>query len=197
VSYEEPTHAHPGGEPRFTPAQAIYDVLSITGYVKSKRSFARLLNVNEGNVYAYLTDPRPREGDVEDAMRGQNRARISARTDTLHGWCWVISENTGLALEIRLEPNRQFVLIVQGVDSEGRSIRPMRYRTIYHDYDFSEPVGWELPDTAKRLYVEHMLRAQSSQGRARKNHELTAARLAQRMESLGVDVPHVEVAEGA
>lgn len=138
---------------RFTPMQALYHLLTQTGYVKSKLEFARLLKINEGNIYAYLADPAPRDDNELDDQQGKNRSRISPRAETLHGWCWALREVTGLAIDVILRYDGKLVIEARGTDARKRVIQAVRYDTVYLEYDFPEPIAWLTLATAQRMYA--------------------------------------------
>lgn len=132
-----------GASTRLSPVQAIYDVLCRTGYVKNKRDLARLLRINEGNVYAYLYDPNPRDGNVEDAEAGRNRARIVATPDLLHGWAFAVAAATALRIDVLLLADGGLELQISGRNAQGEIVETFRYRTLHHHYDFTAPTRWE------------------------------------------------------
>jgi hypothetical protein len=102
-----------------TPGLALLEILRRTGYVKSKAEFARLLRMNEGNVYHHLAEP-------------EQHYRIAIPLGALHALCWTIDRVTGLRIEIRLTPDSELELRVFGTDVHGNDIDPpIRARTLY------------------------------------------------------------------
>jgi hypothetical protein len=136
-----------------TPMQALHHLLHATGYCKSKLDLARLLNIKQGNIYAYLAPPDPREDNDIDHQEERNRSRISPRPGTLHGWCWGIGQVTGLLIEIRLCSDGSLELHVSGTAKDGQPIEPIHYKTVYRSYDFPEPLAWLSLPTARRRYA--------------------------------------------
>lgn len=132
-----------GASPRLSPVRAFYDVLVRTGYVKNKRDLARLLRLNEGNVYAYLYDPDPRDDNPEDVDAGRNRARIVATSDLLHGWAFAVAASTALRIDVLLLADGDLELLISGNNAQGEPVETFRYHTLHGHYDFSAPRRWE------------------------------------------------------
>jgi len=102
-----------------TPGLAIFEILRRTGYAKSKADLARLLRMNEGNVYHHLAEP-------------EKHYRLAIPLGVLHALCWAIDRVTGLRIEILLTPDSECELRVFGTDAHGNDIDPpIRARTTY------------------------------------------------------------------
>jgi hypothetical protein len=141
-------------QPYMTPIQALYHLLVQTGYCNGKQEFARLIRIGGNNVYAYLADPGPREDNDEDARKGRNRSRICPRPETIQGWCWGLRTVTGLAIDVVLKFDGSLELHARGTDSKSKAIKPIRYRTVYRDYDFVEPIAWLTEETALSMEAD-------------------------------------------
>lgn len=104
-----------------TPAQAMYDILASFGFVHQKVGFARIVSINDRNIYSYLGNPE------SDKIRGF----IPASIEKLHGWAHAILRETGVQIEIHLLPDGDLVLLATGNSKNGAPFGPMRYRTTY------------------------------------------------------------------
>jgi hypothetical protein len=119
-------------EQPLTPAQAMYDVLANTGYVHQKVDFARIVRINDRNIYSYLGDPD------SDSSRGF----IVASLEKLHGWANAIVRETGIRIEMRLFPEGNLVLIAEGQSKNGHPFGPILYTTVYDRYPWGfRPAG--------------------------------------------------------
>jgi hypothetical protein len=102
-----------------TPGLALLEILRRTGYAKNKAEFARLLRMNEGNVYHHLAEP-------------DKHYRIAIPLGVLHALCWALDKTTGLRIEILLLPDSELELRAFGTDVHGNDIDPpIRARTTY------------------------------------------------------------------
>lgn len=129
-------------EKPLTPMQALYDLLTRKGYVRNKRDFAAMLRINEGNIYAYLSDPEPRPDKEKDVTAGRNTTRISASPEILHGWCWGITQTTAMNVTVELQPDGNLAIDASGFDAQSKRFKAVRYITVYVDYDFKPPSHW-------------------------------------------------------
>jgi hypothetical protein len=113
-AYENAAEGH-----EFSSAEALYDALTTTGYVQSKRDFAEMLDIGLGNVYNYLPAPN-----------GSRRTKPLLPTlETVHRWCSTVRAATGLEIDIICPAGGQVELEVRGTNRAGQQLSAIRYRT--------------------------------------------------------------------
>lgn len=94
-----------------TPAQAMYNLVRTTGWCTNKSSFARLAQIDVGNVYNYLAD-------------AGKRNRIHATTETLRKWASRLTEQTRLGVTVSEDAAGDVIVSVRGTSPDGQPIPP-------------------------------------------------------------------------
>lgn len=98
-----------------TPAQALFRSLNSAGWVRTRKEFADLVEVDAGNIYNYLAN--------ETLPR-----RIPAKTDTLRRWGQTIERRTDGRVRVKVWENAdgEVEMLIEGVDAAGVAIHPVR-----------------------------------------------------------------------
>jgi hypothetical protein len=123
-------------------ARALHQLLVETGYATTAADTARLLRIDPKNISAYLAAP------------GSRGRRVRPRIDTLAQWCWVISQTTGLELQVVADGSGEVYYEVSGYGAAGQPIVSKRLLTNYRETDASPLPSWVTEwDTFIRQYA--------------------------------------------
>lgn len=114
-----------------TAARALCQILRENGYIVRNADFARLLKINPTNISAYLAQPE------------KNR-RISPRIDTIAQWCWAISQQTALDIQLVIDSSAELLFRVSGHNAEGHPVEEQSHTTNYREIDQMPLHSWGL-----------------------------------------------------
>lgn len=104
-------------------------MLNRHGYTKTQAELAQVLRICDKNVSRYL-------------LPVGHRHRISPRLDTIAGWCWFISQTTGLSLRIVVDSSAEVVIEASGYSAQGEPIEEESVLTSYREVDASPAKSW-------------------------------------------------------
>ncbi len=96
--------------------EGLFEALAEARWVRTKKEFALLVDVDEGNIYNYLASI-------------SKKNRIAATGDTLRRWGRKVTDGTAGAVRVCVTQDEHGTceLLVEGCDREGRPFGPKRY----------------------------------------------------------------------
>jgi hypothetical protein len=107
----------------------VWRILQDHGYVKTQSDLSKILRIGDKNVSRYLLPPG-------------HKHRISPRIDTLAGWCWAISQTTGLGLRLVIDSSAEVSIGVSGYKSNGEPVEDQVIHTSYRETDMVPLQSW-------------------------------------------------------
>jgi predicted transcriptional regulator len=112
-----------------TAARVLCQILRENGYIKTNADFARLLKINPTNISAYLAQP-------------EKSRRISPRIDTIAQWCWAISQQTALDIQVVIDSSAELLFKASGHNADGLPIEEETRTTNYRELDQMPLHSW-------------------------------------------------------